>query len=222
MIQLIEDILFILIAGILVAEIVRHYLPDMVDMHNYSVSNSFSHKKANWGQLNKRVLCALKLDLPEKVIMDLCNGKPGVVEVLLFQLRLKIDEELELRQKLERQSSSSPNQSSLNLNIGESKKDSINNILTNRSSQVSKSIGSFSSRWVSRIAYEELKQQILEQDEEIQILRAKLRRLEHIMQLKDIRINEISSLIEETQRKQLTSLGTEKYKNKYGSNTHRN
>ncbi|CAF1054863.1 unnamed protein product [Rotaria magnacalcarata] len=207
--------------GILVAEIIRHYLPDMVDMHNYTVANSFNPKKINWGQLNKRILCPLNLDLPDKIIIDLCNGKPGVVEVFLFKLRQKIDEELELRQKLESQLLPSPNQSLLALNIIDSKKESTN-IVSNRSSRISKSIGSFTSRWVSRRVYEELKQQSLEQDEEIQILRAKLRRLEHILQLKDIRISELACLIEETQRKQLTTLGTGKNKNKYTATIYHN
>ncbi|CAF1266903.1 unnamed protein product [Rotaria sp. Silwood1] len=197
--------------GILVAEIIRYYLPDLVDMHNYTPANSFNQKKINWGILNKKILCLLGLDVPEKIIIDLCNGKPGVVEIFLFHLRLKIDEEIEIRQKGERQHMSSPRQSLLALNSVNPKKENTN-IVSSRSCRFSKPIGNFNNKWVSRLAYEELKQQCLQQDEEIQILLAKLRRLEHVVQLKEIRINELLSMIEDTRRIRLCTVGASKQK----------
>ena len=45
---------------------------------------------------------------------------------------------------------------------------------------------------VPRIDYEEKEQECLEKDEQIQILTAKIRRLEHLLHLKDIRIQDLT------------------------------
>ncbi|CAF4508389.1 unnamed protein product, partial [Rotaria sp. Silwood2] len=123
------------------------------------------------------------------------------------------DEEIEIRQKGEQQYSTSPRQSLLALNIVNSKKENTNTV-SSRSSRYSKPICNFNNKWVSRLAYEELKQQCLQQDEEIQILLAKMRRLEHVVQLKEIRINELVSMVEDTRRTRLYTVGASKHKNK--------
>ena len=38
--------------GVLAAEVVRHYLPKMVDEHNYTPASSSAQKLANWRTLN--------------------------------------------------------------------------------------------------------------------------------------------------------------------------
>ena len=37
---------------VLTAELVRHYFPKLVDLHNYSAAHSVSQKKYNWITLN--------------------------------------------------------------------------------------------------------------------------------------------------------------------------
>ena len=96
-------LLLLLLEGILVAEIIRYYIPDLLEMHNYTPANSLQQKKANWGLLNKKVLSHFGLDLPDVIIAGLSNGKPGLIEVLLYNLRLKVDEELELQEKFQEQ-----------------------------------------------------------------------------------------------------------------------
>jgi len=185
--------------GILVAEILRYYLADLVEMHNYTPANSLQQKKANWGILNKKVLSNFGLDLPDVIINGLANCKPGLIEVLLFNLRLKIDEELELKQKMQQQTNIlSPRQSALSNFTNQSKQ---NPFLSNRSNKSNKSNGTnqFSPfKDVSRLDYEEIKQKCLEQQEQMEILHAKIRRLEHILQLKDIRISELSKAVEDS------------------------
>jgi hypothetical protein len=187
----------------LIAEIVRYYIPDLVEMHNYSPANSLQQKKANWGILNKKVLTHFGLDLPDVIIMGLSNGKPGLIEVLLFNLRLKIDEELELQQKMQQQQLQmiSPRQSSLSHLTTQSKTNS-NYILSSRSNK-SIQIGS---KDVSRLDFEEVKQQCLEQQEQMEVLHAKIRRLEHVLQLKDIRISELSRAVEDSRPTRPTAI----------------
>ena len=84
---------------------IHHYLPNLVDLHNYSSANSLEYKKSNWLTLNKKVLSQFGLDLSDVIITGLSNGKPGLIEVLLYNVRFKIDDELELQPKDSRQSS---------------------------------------------------------------------------------------------------------------------
>ena len=47
------EIFFILFFPIvLVAEVVKHFLPNMIDLHNYSNAHSIQQKTYNWNTLN--------------------------------------------------------------------------------------------------------------------------------------------------------------------------
>jgi len=185
----------------------------MVDVHNYIVNSSISQKKINWGILNKKVLSKFGINLPESIINDLCNGKSGIIEIFLFNLRLKIDEELELRQKISSQSISSPHQSLISLNNMGQINDGKPN-LSKRTIRTSRSIGNINNKWVSRLEYEELKERCLQHQEEVEILQAKLRRLEHIVQLKELRIDELSTLVEDIRHTKHAAFINSKYKKK--------
>jgi len=119
------------------------------------------------------------------IIAGLSNCKPGLIEVLLFNLRLKIDEQLELQAKILQQSSRKTSHSLLNNST------KISSTRFNESSNLNKNI--------SRLNYEEIKQQYLEQEEEIEVLQAKVRRLEHVLQLKDTRINHLLNTLQNDQ-----------------------
>jgi hypothetical protein len=185
----------------------------MVNRHNYISNSSLSQKRINWEILNKKVLNRFGLSLPEAIITNLSNGKPGSIEIFLFNLRLKIDEELELRQKMQQQNSSSPHQSLLSSNVNGSINDA-KPLLSKRTSRTSRSVGNLTNRWVSRLDYEELKEQSLQQQEEIEILQAKMRRLDHVVQLKDYRITELSATVDDFQRARPNFLMKNKLKKK--------
>jgi hypothetical protein len=42
--------------GVLASEVIKHFQPKLVDLHNYSKSNSQDTKKYNWNTLNTKVL----------------------------------------------------------------------------------------------------------------------------------------------------------------------
>ena len=47
------ELFFILFFSIvLVAEVVKHFLPNMIDLHNYSNAHSIQQKTYNWNTLN--------------------------------------------------------------------------------------------------------------------------------------------------------------------------
>ncbi len=180
--------------GVLAAEVIQYYLPDMVSMTDYSPNSAIGQKKINWGTLNRKVLSQLGLNLPDNVIKDLSYAKPGTIQTFLFNLRFKIDEIIESRQKNQTQDvASSSRESSVSLNNASSTNDDKPVV----SKRTSRSIGNLRDKWVSRFDYEDLKQQSLQLQEEIEILQARLRRLEHVIRLKEFRIAELSSTIED-------------------------
>lgn len=78
--------------GVLVAEIVAHFLPKMVDIHNYFSANSAGQKKINWNTLNRRVFSKMGIRISDSTIQQLIEAKAGAIEQVLWDLRRKIQE----------------------------------------------------------------------------------------------------------------------------------
>ena len=87
--------------GVLVAEVIHHFLPRLVDLHNYSPANASSQKRNNWDTLKTKVLNKLKIKLDESNIKDVIECRPMAIENVLLQIqqaiakRILIDEERE-------------------------------------------------------------------------------------------------------------------------------
>ncbi|XP_021352534.1 uncharacterized protein LOC110449780 isoform X1 [Mizuhopecten yessoensis] len=77
--------------AVMMAEIIKHYFPKLVDLHNYNPASSTKQKLENWYLLNKRVLKRLGMDLSDDVIRALANGKRHVIDRILILLRMQID-----------------------------------------------------------------------------------------------------------------------------------
>lgn len=65
---------------VLLAQLLKQLHPKLVDLHNYSASNSLQLKLDNWRTLNRKVLTKLGLPLSEDTRLQLCNAVPGVAE----------------------------------------------------------------------------------------------------------------------------------------------
>lgn len=76
---------------VLVAEVVKHFHPKLVDIHNYPQAHNLKQKFTNWNTLNKKVLKRLNFQLSEEEIDDLANAKPGNIEKFLFLLKAKME-----------------------------------------------------------------------------------------------------------------------------------
>lgn len=77
--------------GVLVAEIVAHFLPKMVELHNYSSASSQVQKLTNWDTLNRKVFSKLSYTVPKSTVKDIVDCKAGVIELVLANLRVKIE-----------------------------------------------------------------------------------------------------------------------------------
>jgi len=206
--------------GVLVAELVQHFLPKLVDMHNYSPANSSGQKLNNWGVLQRRVFAKLKFAIPEPVVRSVCNCKPGVVEVVLLQLKAKIEEEIIARREngsptLSEESEVEHNgKVSVKVQVGGSDSSSLQALMKSAFGETVNL-----NQTVPRILYEEKEQgtdgrrlqslpflpflnitESLAKDETIQIMNAKLRRMEHLIALKEGRIKLTDATKETLQR----------------------
>ena len=76
--------------GVCVAEVVKHFFPKLVELHNYSSANSVSQKIANWNTLNTRVFQKLHFEVPKEEVRDIVAAVPGAIERFLRALRTKI------------------------------------------------------------------------------------------------------------------------------------
>ena len=48
---------------VLLAEVIKHFLPQLVELHNYSAAHSVQQKSYNWETLNTKVLKKLNMQL---------------------------------------------------------------------------------------------------------------------------------------------------------------
>ncbi|PNI62438.1 SPEF1 isoform 2 [Pan troglodytes] len=200
--------------GVLVAEVIKFYFPKMVEMHNYVPANSLQQKLSNWGHLNRKVLKRLNFSVPDDVMRKIAQCSPGVVELVLIPLRQRLEE----RQRRRKQGASSlqelaPQDGSGYMDVGVSQKARGEGVpdpqgggqlswdrppaprppAYNRALQGDPS-------FVLQIAEKE--QELLASQETVQVLQMKVRRLEHLLQLKNVRIEDLSRRLQQAERKQ--------------------
>ncbi|XP_056005761.1 sperm flagellar protein 1-like isoform X15 [Ostrea edulis] len=202
--------------GVLIAEIINHYFPKLVELHNYSPAAATKQKMENWYLLNRRVLRKLDLDLSDEVIRALANCKPKVVEKVLMLLRLQIDRNLQRQEALVpvKTGRSSPGKLASPRKLGKGEIPHNHPDRSEKKNQLlsigvkikggSDDFGSyhFESRGfydpsiylypttdnVPRSYLEEKEMECLAKDETIRMLNSKIRRLEHLLQLKETRM----------------------------------
>ena len=76
--------------GVLCAEIVKHYVPKMVELHNYSSANGVKQKLYNWQTLNQKIFRKLNFQVPDEELNGIVNRRPYCIERLLIALKTRI------------------------------------------------------------------------------------------------------------------------------------
>ena len=77
--------------GVLVAEVVRHFVPRLVEMHNYIPAQSVAQKQSNWETVQAKLLKKLKVRITPGQIQAIVSAKPMHIEPVLHQLRQRIE-----------------------------------------------------------------------------------------------------------------------------------
>jgi hypothetical protein len=73
--------------GVLAAEIVAHYFPRIIEVHNYPAANSYAQKVYNWKTLNQKVFRKMSFQLTQEEMDAVCNCTPQAVERMLKKLQ---------------------------------------------------------------------------------------------------------------------------------------
>ncbi|XP_058989821.1 sperm flagellar protein 1 isoform X1 [Mustela lutreola] len=199
--------------GVLVAEVIKFYFPKMVEMHNYVPANSLQQKLSNWGHLNRKVLNKLNFSVPEDVMRKIAQCAPGVVELVLIPLRQRLEE----RQRLRKQRTSSlqelaPQDGTGYMDVGLSQKARGEGAPdpqgggqvrggrppAPRPPGYGQAVQGGDPSFVLQIAEKE--QELLASQETVQVLQMKVRRLEHLLQLKNVRIDDLSRRLQQAER----------------------
>ncbi|GAB5373087.1 hypothetical protein AAMO2058_001720000 [Amorphochlora amoebiformis] len=77
--------------GVLFSEVIHHFFPGKIDLHNYISTNSVSKKTYNWNTLNRKVLKKVfGYEIPEDEIKSLVKGTKGFIEKALLNLKAKV------------------------------------------------------------------------------------------------------------------------------------
>jgi len=78
--------------GAMVAEIIKHYFPRMVELHNYPQAHALQKKLENWNTLNKKVFRKMGFQISRNDIDQVINCAPDAIERVLKLVREKITE----------------------------------------------------------------------------------------------------------------------------------
>ncbi|KAM3937022.1 sperm flagellar protein 1-like [Leptodactylus fuscus] len=182
---------------VLTAELVKHYFPKLVEMHNYVPANSSQQKLSNWTILNRKVLSKMNFSVPDDVIRRIVQCTPGVVELVLSTLRQKIEERQ--RQTQSEQVMSPLSESNSHSDPGYSTREKSNGTEQGRAPQGY--VAAAHPDPSLRIQLAEKERALMASQETIQILQAKLRRMEQLLHLKNVRIDDLSRRLQEAERK---------------------
>ncbi|XP_078491672.1 sperm flagellar protein 1-like [Ciona intestinalis] len=186
--------------GLLVAEIVFHFFPKMVELHNYISANSVNQKMNNWGTLNRKILAKLDFPVPADIMRKIAECTPGIVEIFLFGLWQKIDHHLVKTRKVPQgytpdrpyYNARSADKAQGNATIGSkpnSQPDQTEYIVKNPVPLAQLELSGLDNQ--TRFILEEKEQALLASQETVQILQVKIRRLEHLLKLKDMRLQDM-------------------------------
>lgn len=76
--------------GVLYAEILKHFFPKFVEMHNYIPTLNKKKMQINWVTVNHKLVRKLSLEIKNSQIQRIINMEKGYIEKHLFTLKDKV------------------------------------------------------------------------------------------------------------------------------------
>ncbi|XP_014116604.1 PREDICTED: sperm flagellar protein 1 [Pseudopodoces humilis] len=182
--------------GVLAAEVVKFFFPSLVELHSFVPTSSTAQKVANWGHLNRKVLSKLNLRVPEEMIQQLVRSRPGMAEQLLQLLREKIQE----RQRQRKEGAGQVRKSREWPPAEPAAREEGGYLDTGRCPRAR------AVTFPAGAGPGDMRQQLAEREQAlqlardtIQILQAKVGRLEQLLLLKNLRIDDLSRRLQQLQ-----------------------
>ncbi|XP_042179370.1 sperm flagellar protein 1 [Oncorhynchus tshawytscha] len=182
--------------GVMAAEVVKYFFPKLVELHNYTPANSIQQKLSNWGTLNRKVFSKLNFHIPEETVKRIVVSTAGVIEPVLCSLRERIDDK---RQQCTEDTlldveyyNNRNREKPLTEPLPKKEERAHVHQHTDKTSTV---LGSQVDPTI-RLVLEEKEQALLALQETVEILQIKVNRLEHLVQLKDMRLEDLTRHLE--------------------------
>ncbi|XP_076830516.1 sperm flagellar protein 1 [Brachyhypopomus gauderio] len=184
--------------GVMTAEVVKHFFPKLVELHNYTPAHSTQQKLTNWATLNRKVFSKINFHVPEDIMKKVALSSPGIIEPVLWALREKLEEKRigvsNVTEDLEYYSAINNKQHTENQQVIIETKTAAPVKKTQKSSPLLVPGPNVDPAF--RLLLEEKEQALLALQETIQILQIKVNRLEHLVHLKDLRIEDLTRHLE--------------------------
>ncbi|XP_073729338.1 sperm flagellar protein 1 isoform X1 [Misgurnus anguillicaudatus] len=195
--------------GVMAAEVVKHFFPKLVDLHNYTSAHSTQQKLCNWSTLNRKVFSKLNFNVPLDTVKKIVVSTAGYIEPVLCSLREKIEERragklLEGSQDLEYYSITNGQPESENRQVMDIMHTSPTIVKKEEKVSDAANLGPNVDPAL-RLLLEEKEQAILALQETVEILQMKVNRLEHLVHLKDLRIEDLTKHLERYKARNNTS-----------------
>ncbi|XP_077469676.1 sperm flagellar protein 1 [Stigmatopora argus] len=196
--------------GVMVAEVVKHFCPKIIDLHNYTPASSTQQKLSNWNLLNRKVFSKLNFHVPEKSVKKIVLRSAGVIESVLSDLRekieLRLDHKAHILSNLEFYDSKNPERTVTELTQSEArylsqmvheevKRDEKLKLETCSKIQHTAQFYSNLDPAVRQILKEK-EHGAMALQETVEILQMKVNKLERLIQLKDMRIDDLRHNLE--------------------------
>jgi hypothetical protein len=182
--------------GTLVSEVLHHFLPRLVELHNFSASNAIAQKQYNWKTLNHKLFRKLGFTISNEEIESICLCKKGAIERLLYTVQINLGEYLEKKKKSGNEENSSPNHSlPATPMVGGSK-----SAVPAPSPSVSKHSNPLTFPSVNPQGTHEKDVLIADLRETVDILTLKVQKLEQLVKLKNTKIVSLQEEVENLKR----------------------
>lgn len=174
--------------GVMAAEVIKHFFPLLVDLHNYTPANGTRTKESNWTVLNRKVLSRLKMQLDPELIRQIAQCKPKVAESFLLTLKRHIEATMaEYGPNFSLYTKIKPGP----LLKDKRRENPVDNNFYEQN-QVPK-VSKINQETIPKQVMIDKEEEIRRRDETIKVLQAKVSKLEQLLQLKELRIEDLSS-----------------------------
>ncbi len=76
--------------GVLVSEVVNHFFPKLIDLHNYAKTNAVAAKRYNWDTLNSKVFKKMGFQLGVDDVKACVDAERGAIEKVLRFVQIRV------------------------------------------------------------------------------------------------------------------------------------
>ncbi|CAD5125584.1 unnamed protein product [Dimorphilus gyrociliatus] len=184
--------------GVMAAEIIKHFFPLLVELHNYTPANGTRTKESNWTVLNRKVLSRLKIQVDPDLIRQIAQCKARAAESFLLCLKRRVEATMaeygpnfSVYTKLKAEPTTKGKKAHNNYNVS-----------NNTNNQFEMEPKSFE-REIPKQQLIDKEEEIRRRDETIKVLQAKVNKLEQLLQLKELRIEDLTTRLKNTKGVQI-------------------